>query len=964
MPVRATAPGFLIQHSSWHATVAVMPVLLITGPHQSGKSRRLWELLRAEPPGSAVLVRPEPGFPHELARQVHAWSGPGLMPPVLSLGEFVERCAAGAAIARRPLPLATAAHLLRPWCERNLAATPWHGLSGFRATATELADACLRLDDHRITDDDLALAGTNARQRGDGIAAAHAHTLARARAALRAPGRATAGERLRELADSGTGSPWASIYLDDFISLTPAELELLRSLSHHRLVATAIDDHRLGPGSPSERLLAAFPGAERERLERVHPRSPHASATRTFLAHALDHDRRLDGDGVSRYRYRDPVHAGRAIAAWLRRAGQPPNQATVYVRVCDGEALALADALAAAGVPVHGEFQIPIVSTPAGGLLRALGAWCADGTWESLLAVCARLGIAGVADGVAPLRLEDLLMPWARLPAAEALERLARVQRDGELDAWGWSEPDRSRPRLRTLVAWMGAWHARLRPVNVKKGAESSWAASLLRLVESLSLGGEIAALVRRLADLDALAAAGPRELDDLLGATRVEVRRGGHDDATRCLLIVDAVRGRSWTRPLAIIHGLEHGRWPRAKSSGTLLPPDARAALASGLPRDCFDEAGREAGEIASLLAVAARARDRLLIGIPCGEREPSAWLATLAEQLGWDLEQERSAAEPEAAPGAPLGPDDSQGEHERALWIGPVGIPLFTFTVPACWPQRLHPAELNAVFSDGFAIVCDRLALGSPWNDLSVMSAGTELHALLARLVEHPPERWTAALEPLLGEWLAAAEDELDRAQRDRACDAIRDAISTEAGEIPGATSLAEVKLTIPLEIPGLGRMELTGRIDRLDRLREGPVRVVDYKRGAGTYYRPALAARTEGQLLAYCLGLQAVGEVVDAAYYLGLRDGVRPGYLSLLRGGKPRAGQVPMSELDACRDRLVAAIARFAAGEVAADRLGASAMRGYAPIARLDEARLDDGGDASADPANALDDGKGET
>ena len=71
-----------------------MPVTLITGPHQSGKSRRLWERLRAAPLGFAVLVRPSAGLPHDLIRQVHAWGGPGLLPPVWSFSDLVERCAA------------------------------------------------------------------------------------------------------------------------------------------------------------------------------------------------------------------------------------------------------------------------------------------------------------------------------------------------------------------------------------------------------------------------------------------------------------------------------------------------------------------------------------------------------------------------------------------------------------------------------------------------------------------------------------------------------------------------------------------------------------------------------------------------------------------------------------------------------------------------------------------------------
>jgi hypothetical protein len=90
-----------------------MSVTLITGRHQTGKSFRLWQRLRAEPLGTAVLVRPSAGMPADLVRQVYAWGGGGLLPPVWSFHHLCEQCAAGAEHLPAPCTLGWATHVLR-----------------------------------------------------------------------------------------------------------------------------------------------------------------------------------------------------------------------------------------------------------------------------------------------------------------------------------------------------------------------------------------------------------------------------------------------------------------------------------------------------------------------------------------------------------------------------------------------------------------------------------------------------------------------------------------------------------------------------------------------------------------------------------------------------------------------------------------------------------------------------------
>ena len=253
-----------------------MPVTLITGPHQSGKSRRLWERLRAEPPGAAVLVRPTAGLAHDLIRQVHAWGGPGLLPPVWSFAELVERCVAAGDEVPRPFASGLAVHALRAWVPSHLRG-PWAPLARYRATGRELAELCRRLDDHGVTARDVELAVRMLHDRGDRVlgealieaqaARTHLDLLAAKR------GAAPAGARLRHLAAAGAAPAVAAIYIDDFQTFNPAELALLGALGQQRtLVIAAVADARLGPaGSPTSWKTGG----------RAHPRRSTATVTAT-----------------------------------------------------------------------------------------------------------------------------------------------------------------------------------------------------------------------------------------------------------------------------------------------------------------------------------------------------------------------------------------------------------------------------------------------------------------------------------------------------------------------------------------------------------------------------------------------------------------------------------------------------------------------------------------------------------
>ena len=921
-----------------------MSVTLITGPHQSGKSRRLWQRLRAEPAGAAVLVRPNAGIPHDLVRQVYAWSGPGLLPPIWSFCDLVERCVAASDHRLRVLANGPLTHVLRTWAVTHLRG-PWSTLARCRATGRELAELVRRLDDHGITTADIILAQRGLRERGDvalcdslsDVLAARAYVDQFAKShALTLP-----GTRLRLLAESAAAPNVAAIYLDDFQTFSPAELMLLRSLSQSRtVVIAAVSDPRLGlEASPADRLRSVLLGAEEERLPAIAAQSPHALPVRAFLSAALEEGRTIDAAGVDHYRYRDSLHAGRAMAAWLRRHQVEPAQALLVVRVADAEALAVADALIAAGVPVSGRFQLPFLGTSVGGSFAALATFCREQTWGAFLGLVERL-----AHSDPPVvRLADLRGPWSHVTLDEGMKRAASLAADGTCDDWGWSEPDRRRPWLQSAMTWLVAWRERVR-------VEGTWWQRLVLLAEKFDLSDGGSGVLRTLAELAALHPVSSEDLDELLGAARVTVER---DHGKAALEITDAVRGRTWPRSVVLIHDLEHGRWPTQTVGGALLPPDERRHLAALFARDVYDEAGRNAGEIGAFLAVAARANQHVVLGIPCGDREPCAWLGTLADQLGWDLESLREDAGGEAVPGAPLGMADAQGAHEQALWSVTPGSPHFSFVVPPRLPAdlRLKASALSALFRDSFATVCDRLCLADPLANLEFMDEGNDLHALLAKLVVHPPSQWSAELNRLLPEWIATSDDALTRIERNRLARRLSEVMMVEAvAAAQTARQEAEVPATIPLHIPGHPLLQLKGRIDRLDRLADGRVRLIDYKRGAISAQAKALAETIDGQLLGYLLGARAAGWDAECAYYLSLRAGARAGWGTIPTpiGKSATKDGSDLADLDRVAGELGKAIAELSAGIAHADADGRSASN-YAPIARLDERRLDLGGES---------------
>jgi len=927
-----------------------MAVVLIIGPHQSGKTRRVWSLLHEAPLGSAVLVTPGGVLLREQVIGWHAAFGAGPLPVALSL-EALFASLATAPVA--PLTTRIAAHLVRRWCaEGALEGSVLAPIAHYRATAADLADTCLRFDSHRLGEDELDLARRTLGRSAPRLAR-KVDIITQIGRRLVASGLRSRGRSLGEAASqSDAAVPWTTVVIDDLISLSPAELQVLRSLARHAtLVITAVADARLQRGSLLSSLRATFPEAAEEHLTTVNAQAPHAPAQRSVLAQVLT-EQPLPAGAIDFYHYRDDAHGGRAIAAWLRRQALDPGQATLYLRVMGERGLAMADSLAAAGVPVRGSFTIPLGATASGGLVLALGAWCEQPSWEHFLAVCERVALAlpeagagGLPPRVAPTPVRHLRGSWAQLAASAALERLALLQVEALCDTQEWQERDHAKPWLQATVAWLRDWLQVLTP-----SPQASWLAALQELCRRLALDAIEDVLVD-LNELQGHAPVGPTELRDQLALGSATVVRGADADPATALLLVDAVRGRSEARAVALVHGLEHGQWPASPRRGVCLNPDERRTLAFALDgRDPWDEAGQASGEIASFLAAVARATRLVVLGMPCGERVPSPWLGGLCAQLGVDLVAERARSAAEAVPGAPLGPADSQGAHEQALWGQAVRRPSFRFQLPVRPAQELQvtASRLNDLLHDPFAFVLTTLRVTPALDSVQRRLDGQELHEQLRHLAGHPAAAWAARAAELVEAWIGQAADPLGAVMRRRHSQQVLAALAAEAELVHDCESRAEQRLVIPIPHPDPGGgvlLTLRGTADRIDSWADGTKRIVDYKFASVTGYRHLLRQGHEGQLAAYAAALVSQGITVTSAHYRGLLDGDAGGY----RGASSpeQLGKEPPS-IDQLGERLALigqAILAISQGEAFTDPAdGLCEARDFAPLARLDEARLE--------------------
>ncbi|MBK8445926.1 MAG: ATP-dependent helicase [Micropruina sp.] len=601
------------------------------------------------------------------------------------------------------------------------------------------------------------------------------------------------------------------------------------------------------------------------------------------------------------------------IAEQLRRAhldeGYAHGDLAVLVRSGRRQLAPIARALVAAGIPVEvaGD-EIPLLAEQAvRPLLLALevvlrgGQLDADEAKRLLTSPFARVDAVGLRT------LGRLLLEVER----EATGSSIVGRTPGQLIADVLSEPERLEGlpetaevgALRAFAGLLGA-AGRTLAVPGNGAAEVLWTLWSgtdwgERLQRASNDGGEAGRRADR--DLDAVIAlfaaagateqpAGPVGVRGFLAevaaqeipadtAREAEVRGRGVR-----LLTAHRAKGLQW--PVVVVAGVQEGLWPAPGQGGAILEPaelvsdglaghaDPRQALAD--ERRLFHVACSRAAKRLVVTAVEgsdgeANQPSRFLaeLGVPISDYRPSDRPLTLPALVA-DVRRRatsadcssalREAAAQRLARLAAL--TDARGrplvaEAHPSLWWGlaePTGVAR-----PATLPVRLSPSALTGLLTCPRQHYLTRQVHADPPRTANA-SLGSVIHVLaeharaddltLADLAGRLDEVWAEL--PFDAAWLSEAE-------RIKAEAALTRFVNWQAANEDAEVVGVEVSFDVTLEVDGTP-VQLVGTVDRLERVADGRLRVVDFK----TNRRPPTAAETASheQLGVYQLAIEAGG------------------------------------------------------------------------------------------------------
>ena len=604
--------------------------------------------------------------------------------------------------------------------------------------------------------------------------------------------------------------------------------------------------------------------------------------------------------GVRVLRCGGEVAQAQAIATELRRVhtehGTDFSDMAVVVRSGRGQLPAIARALAASGiaVAVAADEIVLAASQAVRPLLLALQV-VGRGSLEPAEA---ELLLTSPLGGFDPVGLRRLLRQWraahpdVTAPSSQEVFLAALAEPD-------WAQADTpEQARLRQLagllqtareacgagrrvdeVAWLlwegTRWPARLRAESLRGGPAARHAdrdldavAAFFELAAESSAGSGERGVRALLAEVAAQQIPADRERESRLGARGVQV------------LTAHRAKGREWS--LVVVAGVQEGAWPATRRAAGVLEPLRLGSDGIGSrpdPREQLTEERR-------LFHLAcSRARDHLVVtaaagtegeanqpsrflaelGVPAGEPQPGppVTLGELTARLRRVLLEPGSA---EALRGAAAGvlADLSTRFDDQGRALAPAADPESWWGVrtvssagaPAAGPIRLSPSQVRELLTCPRHHFLNRSAHAGPPPAASA-SLGTVLHLL----VQHansgglsPGEEegyLDAAWEHLRFEagWLSAVE----RAEAASSIGRFLAWRETAAAEVVGV----EVPFELDLRLGEL-EVSLVGAVDRLERVADGRLRVVDFKTGRTVPSRGEVAGME--QLGIYQLAVQA--------------------------------------------------------------------------------------------------------
>lgn len=563
--------------------------------------------------------------------------------------------------------------------------------------------------------------------------------------------------------------------------------------------------------------------------------------------------RRLSG--VTAAELATPAEEAQAIALKLRETLETDGRTAALVTPDRGLARRVAAHCARWNIAIDDTAGRPLSILPPGTLIAAMAEAAAQRFAPTALLALVKHPL---------VRQGEARLAW--LDGARALDLALRGPRpapglDG-IDAH-LADPEARGWRTRKAAArWWSEARALLTPLEAAFGDGARPLPALLAAIREAAsalcgdaLWAEPAgrALADLFGDLEAEAGAGPATvapealgplLTTLMSEVAVRPPQGGHPR----LAIYGLIEARLQTADLMVLGGLNEGVWPAQAAPDPWLAPRIRAEL--GLP--ALD---RQVGLAAHDLAGALGAPQVLLTRARRDARAPA-----IASRFWLRLEAMSGGLATDAALESWTRQLDTPRDHAPAARPAPV--------VPPQWrPQRLSVTEVDRLKADPFAFYARRVlglaALDPVDADPSAAWRGTAVHAILEAWAKQDgcdPSKLAQRALAMMAD--ARTHPMLRALWQPRLLEAI-DWIATEM-----AAQQAEGRRVIAAEAAGKAEIAgvlLTGKADRIDRLPDGGLGVVDYKTGKPPSSRAVAAG--------FSLQLGLIGAIAERGGFDGI-------------------------------------------------------------------------------------------
>lgn len=582
-------------------------------------------------------------------------------------------------------------------------------------------------------------------------------------------------------------------------------------------------------------------------------------------------ERRLEG--VRALELATPAEEAQAIALALREALETPARTAALVTPDRALARRVAAHCARWGIRVDDSAGQPLSLTPPGTLLLALADAAAQAFAPMPLLTLLKHPLVRPDDRAAWLdgaRALDLALRGPRPApglAGIAAQLAEQDGRDGpircEAATW-WAEASPLLAPLETVFAGgaqpLPALVAMLREAAQSLGGDMLWSRE-----DGRAAAGLLDELEREAAHGPALA--DPQSLAPLLRTLMDEVAvrppQGGHPR----LAILGLIEARLHSADLMILGGLNEGVWPGLPAPDPWLAPRIRAEL--GLPG-----LERRIGVSAHDLAIGLGARHVLLTR---ARRDASA--PTIASRFWLRLEALSGGLERADDLAAWMAAIDAPDAHRPAARPEPA-------PPASARPKAISVTEVDRLKADPYAFYARRMLRLMPLDpvdaDPSAAWRGTAVHDVLQKWFEEEdcrPDRLRARAEAMLAD---TRTHPLIRALwQPRLIEAI-DWIASQLTE-----NAAKNRRVLAVEQDGkieIAGVTLRGKFDRVDRLGDGSLAIVDYKTGQPPSTRAVKAG--------FSLQLGLLGLIAERGGFQGIAGEARCfEYWSLARN--PRTG-----------------------------------------------------------------------